>query len=341
MDTITLDGAQGEGGGQILRTALSLAMLGGRPLRLERIRAGRRKPGLMRQHLTCVRAAQAVCGATVAGADIGATEITFTPGAIRGGTHRFAIGTAGSTMLVLQTVLPALLRADVESQLTLEGGTHNPLAPSSDFIADAFLPALRRLGAHVTMTVERHGFMPAGGGLVHVRVHPSALSPVAMHERGARLALEAEAMVSNLPHSIVERELARVRAELPAVATRHRELPRGPGPANALVLRARFEHADEVVTELGAPGVTSEAVAQCAVDAMKAYLAHGAPVGEHLADQLLLPMVVAGGGSFVTGRPSSHLETNARVVEAFGAARIQVRPDDGDPQRRFRVTVEV
>jgi len=336
---IQLDGAQGEGGGQILRTALSLSMLSGLPLRIERIRAGRKKPGLMRQHLTCVRAAAQVCSADVGGAEIGSTALEFRPGPVRAGEYRFAIGSAGSTMLVLQTVLPALLRTDGESRLVLEGGTHNPLAPSADFIADSFLPVLRQHGARIEFSLDRHGFFPAGGGAVTVNIAPAPLRPIELLERGDPGPLEAEAMVSNLPGSIVERELAAVRAALPRVKASQRFLPPGIGPGNALLLRARFAQITEIITELGAVGVSSETVAERAVAALKSYLAHGAPVGEHLADQLLLPMLVAGGGSFVTGRPSTHLETNASVIEASGLAQIDLRPDDGDPQRRWRVSL--
>lgn len=339
--TIELDGAQGEGGGQILRTALSLSMLQGRPLRLVNIRAGRSKPGLMRQHLACVRAAAEVCNATVDGAEIGATALHFRPGEIRGGDYEFKIGTAGSTMLVLQTVLPALMRADTASTLALEGGTHNQMAPSSDFIADAFLPRLANLGAQVSMMVERHGFYPAGGGCVRVTVTPAALMPLALHERGNAQGIEATVLLRNLPQHIAERELDAAAARLTLTKRQRLDLPSGPGPANALVLTARFEHVSEVVVGLGEHGVSAENVARAASDELRAYLAHGAPVGEHLADQLLLPLLLAGGGSFVTGRPTTHLETNAAVIRAFGAAEVTIAPDDSDPQRRYRVSVAV
>lgn len=337
--TIELDGAQGEGGGQILRTALSLSMLQGRPVRLVNIRAGRSKPGLMRQHLACVRAAAAVCNGTADGAQIGATALYFHPGAIRGGDHEFRIGTAGSTMLVLQTVLPALLRADSASTIALEGGTHNQMAPSSDFIAEAFLPQLARMGAQVSMTVERHGFYPAGGGRVRIAVTPSVLTPLALHERGSERGIDATALLRNLPRHIAERELDAAAARLKLAKRQRLDLPSGPGPANALVLTARFEHTSEVVVGLGEHGVSAENVAYAASDELRSYLAHGAPVGEHLADQLLLPLLLAGGGSFVTGRPNTHLETNAAVIRAFGAADITIAPDDSDPQRRYRVTL--
>lgn len=335
---IELDGAQGEGGGQILRTSLSLAMLQGRPLRLRNIRAGRRKPGLMRQHLACVRAAAAVSGAFVDGDEIGSTALEFRPSTLRGGDYEFRIGSAGSTLLVLQTVLPALLRADRESRVVLEGGTHNMMAPSADFIATAFLPQLVRMGADIALNVARHGFFPAGGGRLELRVAPSTLAPLQLHERGDSHGIAATVLLRDLPQHIAERELETAAKRLPVTSRAQRQLP-GSGPANALVLTAAFANVSEVVVGLGEHGTSAETVATTACDELRQYLAHGAPVGAHLADQLLLPLVLSRGGSFVTGRPTLHLETNADVIRAFGAAEIEIRPDDSDPQRRYRISV--
>jgi RNA 3'-terminal phosphate cyclase (ATP) len=337
---IQLDGSQGEGGGQILRSALALSMLRGRAFRIERIRAGRSKPGLMRQHLTCVRAAATVCGARVEGDAIGSAALSFEPGTARAGGYDFKIGSAGSTMLVLQTILPALLTLDAPSTVSFEGGTHTMAAPSTDFIADAFLPLLRRMGAQLSLEVTRHGFFPAGGGQVKIQVTPASLVPLALHERGDPVAIDATAFVRNLPINIAERELDVVRRRLKTADCRVHQLPSDFGPGNALVVRLRHGHVDEVFVGLGVHGVTAEAVAERACDDVHAYLAHGAPVGEHLSDQLLLPMMIARGGSFVTGRPSAHLETNAAVIEAFDAARVTIEPDGSDPQRRYRVTVQ-
>jgi len=337
---LQLDGSQGEGGGQILRSALALSMLRGRSFRIERIRAGRSKPGLMRQHLTCVRAAAAVCSARVEGDEIGSTQLAFEPGPLRAGDFEFKIGSAGSTMLVLQTILPALLALDAPSTLSFEGGTHTMAAPSTDFIADAFMPLLRRMGAQLNIDVSRHGFFPAGGGQVRVHVTPAPLAPLALLERGEHVAIEATAFVRNLSAHIAERELDVVRRRLKTAVCRIHELPSGFGPGNALVVRVRHAGVDEVFVGLGVHGVSAESVAEQVCDEVHAYLAHGAPVGEHLSDQLLLPMLVAGGGRFVTGRPSTHLETNAAVIEAFDAARVTIDPDGSDPQRRYRVSVQ-
>lgn len=189
------------------------------------------------------------------------------------------------------------------------------------------------------MTVERHGFFPAGGGRVSLRVDPAALTPLHLHERGASLGIDATVLLRQLPRHIGERELETAGKRLALTSRTLRELDPGAGPCNALVLTALFDNVSEVVVGLGEHGISAETVARSASDELRSYLAHGAPVGEHLADQLLLPLVLAGGGSFVTGRPSQHLETNAEVIRAFGAADIDIRPDEGDPQRRWRVEV--
>ncbi len=339
-NTIHIDGSEGEGGGQMLRSALTLSMLSGKPLCMTKIRAGRAKPGLMRQHLVSVQAAERLCSAHVVGAAIGSTELTFSPGLVQAGVFRFAIGTAGSTMLVLQTLLPALLRADAKTTLVIEGGTHNGMAPSSDFIARAFLPQLRRMGADVELIVERLGFYPAGGGAVRVVVKPVPLRVLHLHERGAALGIEARALVLGLPEKIALRELTEVadRLKLRRGQLHVDQREQRGAMGNALQVIAAFEHVEEVVTSLGERGLSSEAVAANACHEMQAYLAHDAPVGEHLADQLLLPMLVAGGGSFVTAEPSGHLLSNAAVIEAFGMARVVI---EALPERNVahRVTV--
>lgn len=172
-DFLELDGAIG--GGQVLRSALSLSMLSGRPFRIINIRARRSRPGLLRQHLTAVQAAAQICSAEVQGAELGSQRLSFHPGAICGGDYRFAIGSAGSCTLVLQTLLPALLQANAPSSLQISGGTHNPLAPPADFIQQAWLPLLRRMGARVEMQLLRHGFVPAGGGEIAMQIAPAQL----------------------------------------------------------------------------------------------------------------------------------------------------------------------
>ncbi|RPI64873.1 MAG: RNA 3'-terminal phosphate cyclase, partial [Lysobacterales bacterium] len=299
--------------------ALALSVCLRRPFRIVNIRARRPKPGLRPQHLAAVRAATEISGAHVEGATIGAKMLTFEPGAINAGAHRFAIGTAGSTMLVLQTVLPALLTASAASDLRLEGGTHNPRAPTFECLARAYLPLIRRMGPRIAIELERAGFEPAGGGVVQVRIEPAPrLDPLHLETRGALLRVAAEVLLSKLPAHIAEREAAALASELDieAESVRIRSID-GPGPGNVVSVLVESEHVTEVFAEFGRRGVPAERVAQRAALVAKRYLASDAPVGVHLADQLLLPLALAGSGSFVTLPPSAHTRTNIDVIQAF------------------------
>ncbi|HEX8322994.1 MAG TPA: RNA 3'-terminal phosphate cyclase [Tepidisphaeraceae bacterium] len=332
---LALDGSQGEGGGQILRTALGLSALTGRPFVIERIRAKRDKPGLMRQHLTAVNAAAEICGAVVDGATIGSSRVAFTPGPVRAGEYCFAIGSAGSTTLVLQTVLPALLTASGPSLITLEGGTHNPHAPTVDFIREAFVPIVNRMGPSVEIELERHGFYPAGGGRWQAAITPAKrLTPITIDQRGAILRRTAKAVVAALSGDIAKRELAKVEQRLgwSGDALQIRQLPADQGPGNVVLLTVECEHVTEVFTAIGQKGVSAESVADAAIDDVRAYLASNAPVGECLADQLLIPLAMAGGGSFVATRATQHLTTNAAVVEQFLPVRIRIDTGGGGVQ---------
>ena len=331
---LTIDGSQGEGGGQILRTALALSLVTGTPFRIEQIRARRSKPGLLRQHLTAVNAAVVVGGAEVDGATLGSATLVFRPGAVKPGEYRFAIGTAGSTGLVFQTVLPGLLTGAAPSTLTLEGGTHNPAAPPFDFLARAFLPLIGRMGPRVEAVLGRPGFYPAGGGQCTFRITPTPrLAPLALLERGAIKRRGARAMVARLPRQIADRELVVVRnrlgwsdEELAAVVVDGGA--RGPG--NVLLLEVESEHLTEVFSAFGEIGVRAEAVAERAVQEARRYLATGVPVGPNLADQLLLPLALAGAGAFRTIGLSSHSRTNLDVIRAFVANHISVTGDRDD-----------
>jgi RNA 3'-terminal phosphate cyclase (ATP) len=317
---VAIDGSEGEGGGQILRSSLALSLVTGIPFRIEKIRAGRSKPGLLRQHLTAVNAAAQVSGADARGASLGSRELTFVPGVIRPGDYRFAVGTAGSATLVLQTVLPALLGAGGPSQLTLEGGTHNPFAPPFDFLARAFLPLLERMGARVEAVIEHAGFYPAGGGLFRVAIAPAtALRRLDLRERGEVRRRSARALVSGLSLAIAHRELKAVRKGLSwdADCLHAEEVKDAQGPGNICMLEIESAHVTEVFTGFGERGRPAEAVAAAAIDEARRYLASGAPVGVHLADQLLLPLALAGGGSFRTVAPSRHTTTNAEVLKKF------------------------
>lgn len=335
---LTIDGSQGEGGGQILRTALSLSMITGTPFALKNIRAGRRKPGLLRQHLTCVTAAARISGAKVSGAEINSRTLSFEPGAIRSGEYEFAIGTAGSTTLVFQTVLPALLRADGPSRIVLKGGTHNPSAPTFDFLERAFIPLLARMGANVEIRLHRAGFYPAGGGAWHSRIEPVAkLGPLFLEGAGAVQARRIVADVANLPYDIAQREVREAARLLSwPEDTGVARTVKSDGPGNVLAIEIVHEHVTEIFTGFGERGRTAESVASDTAKQVSEYLSANVPVGPHLCDQLLLPLALAGGGAFVTGRPTEHTGSNISVIESFLDVNISLT-DLGD--RRCRVCV--
>jgi RNA 3'-terminal phosphate cyclase (ATP) len=329
---IELDGALGEGGGQILRTSLTLAMITGQPIRIRRIRANRSKPGLMRQHLVAVQAASQICGARVSGAAIGSQELEFMPGRVQGGDYRFAIGTAGSCTLVLQTVLPALLAAGTPSTLHLSGGTHNPMAPPVQFLQRAWCPRIAEMGARVDVRLARFGFYPAGGGEVSATVQPCAqLMPRTWLARGERKSGYAESFTAGIPARVAQRELACVGQAMnwSEEQLHARRLPDDQGPGNALMLTLDHEHATEVFTAFGEKSVTAENVARQAVTQARRYIASGAAVAEYLGDQLMLPLALSGGGGFTVDEVSLHARTNAQVIELFLPVRFRFERRDG------------
>ncbi len=326
---IKLDGSEGEGGGQILRSALTLSVLTGQPFEIRNIRAGRAKPGLLRQHLTALRAAAAICGGKYSdGASVGARELLFWPGDIRSGNYEFAVGTAGSAMLVLQTVLLPLLQADEPSRVIVSGGTHNPAAPPFEFVEACYLPLLARMGAEIDLNLLSFGFMPAGGGRVMAVVNQSdGLQPIELLDRGERRSVFAQAHFANLHFDIAERELRRVgeRLSLPEVDLKVRQV-KSIGPGNMVSVRAEFEHVTEMISAFGRRGTPAEQVADEVADEAGAFLGSEVAVGHHLADQLLLPLAIAGGGSFTTSAPTPHTITNARVIEKFIDVRVDFEP---------------
>jgi len=333
---VELDGSQGEGGGQVLRTALSLSMCTGQAFRIVNIRAKRKSPGLMRQHLTAVLASAEICGAEVEGARAGSQTLSFTPGRIRGGDYRFAIGTAGSCTLVFQTVLPALLQADEPSRVLLQGGTHNPMSPPFHFLERAFLPLLRRMGAEVALELARFGFYPAGGGEFSAAIQPAPkLSALVLDKPGARLNAYAESFCAALPIHIARRELDIVRKRMGWGEEQLllRGLSNEQGPGNALLISLEQETVTEVFTGFGEKGVSAETVAEKTVEQARRYLASGAAVGPFLADQLLLPLALAGGGAFTASSLSRHTTTNAEVIGRFLDRPVSMERLEGEAYR--------
>ncbi|KPG82063.1 RNA 3'-terminal phosphate cyclase [Pseudomonas sp. RIT-PI-o] len=333
QDVIELDGAIG--GGQVLRSALSLSMVTGRAFRIGQIRARRSRPGLLRQHLTAVMAAAEVCGARICGAHLDSQALSFEPGVIRAGDFKFAIGTAGSCTLVLQTLLPALMRAPQASRVTISGGTHNPLAPPTDFLSRSWLPLLRRMGGDVELDLLRHGFAPAGGGEIAVRVQPSSLMRLDLCERGEAISRQALALTAGLASTVAQRELNHVAKRLnwPSDALQHVTIDPARGPGNVLLLEYAFEHVTEVFSAFGRVSLRAEKVADAAINQAADWLRSDAAVAEHLADQLLLPMALAGGGSFTTPRMTDHLRSNIEVIQLFLPVRIDCQEEGSDRLR--------
>jgi RNA 3'-terminal phosphate cyclase (ATP) len=329
---IEIDGSSGEGGGQILRSSLSLAICTGQPFRITNIRANREKPGLLRQHLTAVNAAAQICAGDAGGAELGARALTFRPGRVAAGDYSFAIGTAGSCTLVLQTVLPPLLMAAAASRVVVTGGTHNRGAPPFDFLTRSFQRVLRHMGAQVDLQLVRYGFYPRGGGEIRARIEPGApLAPLSLTARGALTRAGAEAYVAALPLQVAQRELDVIGR---ALGWTHEQLfthglPNDAGPGNTVTITLQYEHVTEVVSGFGERGVRAETVAQRAAQEAREYLAATAPVGAHLADQLLLPMALGGGGEFLATAATLHLRSNADVIERFTARRVRIEPRAG------------
>ncbi len=322
---LKIDGSQGEGGGQILRTSLTMAMVTGTDIKVENIRAGRARPGLMRQHLACVKAAKQISNAEVSGVKVGSTSIIFKPGAIQAGEYEFSVGTAGSTMLIFQTVLPALAIMKGESRLKFHGGTHNMMAPSFDFIALAFVPVMKRIGVDIEMTLHRHGFYPQGGGEWSAVIKPSGcIKTLELIETGGLVSREAVVTSSHIPKHVAERELAEIskRCSWSAAELRSEHVD-CLGSGNILSLRLHYQKHSEVTEYVGKVGVSAERVARNAVSNMRRYQSNGAVVGEHLADQLMLPMAVGKGGVFRSLKPSQHAGTNRDVIHLFTDKRFE------------------
>ena len=316
---IKIDGAMGEGGGQILRSALALSICTGKSFQINRIRAGRKKPGLARQHLTAVRAARDISGAQIAGDEIGSTTLSFKPGDIYSGNYHFAIGTAGSTTLVLQTVLYPLLLAAGESRITLTGGTHNIHAPPFDFLAQAFLPILNSMGPQVKLNLERYGFFPRGGGQLTVHIRPTPkLKSINLMERGTIQAYQARALITSIPEHVAQRELDRVGKKMKwsKDCLHHCPLPANQGPGNVLLLEVKSKQITEIFTGFAQRGIRAESVADGVIKKAKDYIKADVAVGEYLADQLLLPLALAGEGEFSTLTPSVHTLTNIEVIKS-------------------------
>lgn len=333
---IEIDGSMGEGGGQIVRSSLALAAVTGQKLRLRNIRRGRSKPGLLRQHLAGVRAISQICpgtvGSSVEGAELGSTELVFTPSPPRGGDYTFEVGSAGSAVLVAQTILPALLIADAPSDVTIGGGTHAAWAPPFDFFERCYLPLLARMGVRALTEIQSHGFYPAGGGKISLTIHPvQKWRGQQINERHGTLQPRVLALAARVPESVAEREcdVIRRKTDWEPSAFEAQEVVRSGGPGNVVMIECGFDNVRELFIGFGKKGVKAERVARGVLADARKYLSSHVPVGSYLADQLLLPMGMAAANGchseFVTSELTPHSKTHIEVLQQF--LDIQIRTD--------------
>jgi RNA 3'-terminal phosphate cyclase (ATP) len=326
---ITLDASLGEGGGQVLRSSLTLAILTQQTVHLTNIRARRSKPGLQAQHLQAVRAAATICNGSVEGAALGSQELRFQPGKTEAGKYHFEIGTAGAATLVLQTIFLPLSQAAGKSTVIISGGTHVAWSPSYHYLDWLWLPCLRRLGYSAELTLEQVGFYPQGGGRIRAAIQPTGtIHPLNLTERGPLTSINGLSGVGNLDEEIARRQKLQALRQLEPICRDTKiksEAVKSFGKGTFLALLATFEHSAACFTSLGAPGKRAERVADEAVNELLAFLAAPGAVDPHLADQLLLPLTLAGGPScFSTSQISQHLLTNAEIIRHFDAAEISI-----------------
>jgi len=344
---LTLDGSQGEGGGQILRTALSLSCLTGRPFRIDRIRAGRDRPGLQPQHLAAVRALARVCAAGVEGDAKGSQVLEFHPGTIRPGLHAVDIGTAGSVTLLFHALVYPLALAPAPSTIEIVGGTHVSHSPGHHDLEWGWSPWLAQAGLAVELELRQVGFYPAGGGEIAARIPGGArFRPLDAAERGEIACVRVVSGIGRLPLHIAERQrdralerLRRDRDLLQGARTEGEIVPaRSRSPGTFVTVAAELASGPVTFTALGAKGKPAERVADEACDALFAFLATRGVVDGHLADQLVLPMALAEGGSRLRiERVTRHLTTNLDVVRRFLGTEWRLDAAEGEESALLEV----
>jgi len=335
METVFIDGSTGEGGGQILRTSLTLSCITGKGLHIENIRAARRNPGLAKQHLSCVQAACQICNGQAQGATQGSRLLDFQPGPVQAGDFHFDIGSAGSASLVIQTILPALFLADKPSTVTVTGGTHNPLAPPFDFLFETFLPAIATASFKGDCKLIKHGFFPAGGGKITFHIQPwqkNKEKAIDLCQASEQFQIQARIYTARLPAHVAQRqrelllksELANAKSQIQRLAgplkpenIQHIEVTDSDGPGNCAMIRLCASDGTTVFTAFGMRGKRSEEVIDEVVRLAEDFLASNAAVDRFLADQLLIYMAIAKSGCFTTNELSSHLQTNIEVIKKF------------------------
>ncbi len=331
---LEIDGSFGEGGGQILRTSLSLSSLLRKPFRIFNVRKGRKKPGLMPQHLTCVRAMTLISNATVKHDSVGSQELIFEPSEVKPGDYFFDIGTAGSTSLVLQTLLPCLIFADSKSTVTLKGGTHVPFSPTFHYISEVFIPMLNKLGIVLRANIESYGFYPRGGGKITVEIMPAQKPEgIKFLERGEIKKISGISGVGNLPINIAERQKTSALKLLEGFDTDIKTIEvTGTGQGTFLFLKVETAASIAGFSSLGARGKKAEVVGEEAAREFLDYYKTGYCLDPHLADQIMLYLALAKQeSSFTTSHISNHLLTNLWVIEKFLGTGYKIEGEKGAP----------
>ena len=331
METVFIDGSRGEGGGQILRTSLTLACITGKHLRIENIRAARRNPGLARQHLSCVHAACQICDGQCRGDALASQVLDFQPGPIRSGDYSFNIGSAGSASLVIQTVLPALFLAGKSSTVTVTGGTHNPWAPPFDFLVETFLPVIAAAGFRAECRLIKHGFFPAGGGKITFEIQPwqeGTNQAIDLCEPNKKAQIHARIYTARLPEHVAQKQRALLlQSRLDIKNIEHIEVTDSDGPGNCLMLRL-VNGRTTVFTAFGMRRKPSRDVVNEAVKLADDFLSSGVAVDRFLADQLLMYMALTKTARYTTNEVSTHLTTNIETIKKFLPVNFKTEPQD-------------
>lgn len=324
-----IDGSIGEGGGQILRTSISLSSILQKQIHITNIRAGRPKPGLAHQHKASIEAAGKLCGAIMNGVHVGSSEIWYEPTHLPiAGKYIFDIGTAGSAALVFQTIYPILLKADGVSEVTIKGGTHNPMAPPFEYLSEVLLPQLRNMGINIKLELVSHGFFPEGGGEIKATIHGTDIKPLVLTERGA-LIKKSITVNGHVPSTTkqIRDELLKELSWKSVSTTVNNTIK---GHHSYAVVKMEYANTAEIITGLPEKRETPIKLAIDMSRDIYRWDTSTAPVGEHLSDQLLVPMVIGMGGTYTAIGPSLHLTTNIDVVNMFYPSSTTYTKTSGD-----------
>lgn len=330
--TIEIDGGWGEGGGQMVRTAVGLASALGERAIIRDIRKGRKQPGLRAQHLSGIKLAAEMCDADVSGLEIGSTEIDFSPRSNTGGEFNLDIGTAGSISLVLQTCLIPAIMAKGPTRFFIRGGTDVPWSPPMDYLRMVMVPIIQQMGGEIEISVRQRGFYPSGGGELIVEVSPAGqLKSMKRSERGKLIWIEGSIACRNLPEHVVERAKNAAIKGLadqisPKILVDH---AKGPSTGVSLVLAAHYENAILGSSALGEKGMPAEKLGEIAARGLRDEIDSGATLDMHAADQMIPFLFLAKDSSrFLTSELTLHAKTNIWVAQQFIKREAVIEDED-------------